>query len=58
MLKAKTILIKCFNHWESTINGASNFNESKGRILALSLEEKKKNCEKQLIPFCRLIHKI
>ena len=42
MLKAKTILKKCFNHWESTINGALNFNESKGRNLSFTFRKKKK----------------
>ena len=42
MLKAKTILKKCFNHWESTINGALNFNESKGRNLSFTFRRKKK----------------
>lgn len=46
MLKAKTILIKCFNHWESTINGASNFNESKGRNLSFKFRRKEKKLRK------------
>ena len=51
MLKAKTILKKCFNHWESTINGALNFNESKGRNLSFTFRRKKKNAKNSSFHF-------